>query len=129
MPRWSYCSDAPLTATFVAGTAANRPASVSNGLGQSGVRKISALRAHRWPRLLLIVFGVSLVLVGLTGFGLTAIVGQHVQTTAMASAASADRSLAQSFAESSLTASDMSWVLRLFVIGLPLLVLVGGAVT
>jgi diguanylate cyclase (GGDEF)-like protein len=106
--RWSYCSDAPLTATFVAGTWPSRPVCVPIGLGQRGVRKISALRAHRWPRLLLLVFGVSLALVALTGFGLTAIVGQHVQTTAIASAASADRSLAQSFAENSLTAADMT---------------------
>ena len=44
----------------------------------------------------------------MTGFGLTAIVGQHVQASAIASAASADRSLAQSFVESTLTVDDMT---------------------
>ncbi|HEY8169094.1 MAG TPA: diguanylate cyclase [Candidatus Limnocylindrales bacterium] len=45
---------------------------------------------------------------GVTGFGLTAIVGASLQATAIESAAIADRSLAQSFVESTLTAEDMA---------------------
>ncbi len=62
---------------------------------------------RRRSTLLLLVFGVSLTLVGLTAFALVSIVSERLTSTAIASSVASDESLVRGFAAASLTAADL----------------------
>ena len=64
------------------------------------------LHRHR-STLLLLVFGVSLSLVGLTAFALVSIVSDRLTKAAIDSSVAADQSLVRGFTATSLTAADL----------------------
>lgn len=62
---------------------------------------------RRAPRLLLLVFGIFLVLVGLTASALVAITSVHMSTTTLNVVVERDRSLVDLFVNGNLTAADL----------------------
>ena len=62
---------------------------------------------RRAPRLLLLVFGIFLVLVGLTASALVAITSVHVSTMTLNVVVERDRSLVDLFVNGNLTAADL----------------------
>ncbi|HEY2888357.1 MAG TPA: diguanylate cyclase [Candidatus Limnocylindrales bacterium] len=65
-------------------------------------------RVHRRSRLLLIVFGVSLVLVATTGAALVAVVGNNVEQAALSASVASDQSIESALIETNLPASALS---------------------
>ena len=64
-------------------------------------------RSSRSPRLLLLVFGIFLVLVGMTGSALVAITSSHLADTTLRTVVERDRSLVDLFANGNLTVEDL----------------------
>jgi diguanylate cyclase (GGDEF)-like protein len=67
-----------------------------------------AAGARRRTRLLLLVYGASLMLVTLAGVSLVLVVSQHLTDSAIASSVAADRSLVRTVANATLTDADLS---------------------
>jgi diguanylate cyclase (GGDEF)-like protein/putative nucleotidyltransferase with HDIG domain len=64
-------------------------------------------RSLRSPRLLLLVFGIFLVLVGMTGSALVAITSSHLADSTLRAVVERDRSLVDLFANGNLTVEDL----------------------
>ena len=64
-------------------------------------------RSSRSPRLLLLVFGIFLVLVGMTGSALVAITSSHLAASTLRAVVERDRSLVDLFANGNLTVEDL----------------------
>ena len=65
------------------------------------------LRRPRGPRLLLLVYSASLVLLALTSVALVWLVSDHITATAINSSATGDRAVVQSFVQDTLRPSDL----------------------
>jgi diguanylate cyclase (GGDEF)-like protein/putative nucleotidyltransferase with HDIG domain len=72
----------------------------------------TADRLPRSPRLLLLVFGIFLMLIGITGSALVAVTSSHLAGTTLNAIVQRDRSLVDLFANSTLTVADLDGPMR-----------------
>ncbi|HEX2766958.1 MAG TPA: diguanylate cyclase [Candidatus Limnocylindria bacterium] len=68
----------------------------------------STIRASRAPRLLVLVFGIFLVLVGITASALVAVTSDHLARTTLNAVVGRDRSLVDLFANENLLLADLT---------------------
>ena len=68
----------------------------------------SEVRERRRPMLLALVFGIFLMLIGLTAIALVTVASLHLTTATLAAVVSRDRSLVALFVNSNLTRADLS---------------------